>query len=199
FCAFGSVLMFSDQYPIASKSIQEQLIPWIETSQLSPEDQQSIVADLNGLIPTLENRSINRQQLSRLHNCLQDNPVLLWGGIELLQSQAAEAGLTETEQTALNRVCERLLRAAAERKLSRNDLEFTIQNCSRVRDDGQSLLVLDNLTAEQIREFVTRAERIVERNGVPNEPYDQTAAEAFRTLIDSALKVESLTESPRAD
>lgn len=190
-CAFGSWFMFSDQYPLAVRSINEQLIPWVQTSQLSPGDQAQIVGELQRLLPRLEARSIDKQQLARLHNCLQDNPVLLWGGIESILAQARQAGLTETEQLALQRVTERMMRAAAERKLSRNDLEFTIQNCSKVRQHAQSLEVVSPLTAEQIREFVQRAEQIVDRNGIPNEPYNKTPAEAFHMLIDASLTLPS--------
>ena len=189
-CAFGSWFTFSDQYPLAIRSIEQQLIPWVQSSQLSAEDKQSIIADLEQLIPALRDRAIDRQQLTRLRNGLQDNPVLLWGGVESILQQAPAAGLSETEQQALKRVSQRLLRAAAERKLSRNDLEFTIQNCARVRDDGQSLEVVSPLSATQIREFLQRAEQVANRNEIPNEPYEKTPAEAFRILIDAALAVE---------
>ena len=190
-CGIGSFLVFSDQYPLAVKAINVQLIPWIESSRLSTEDKTAIVGELETLLPVLEERSIDKQQLTRLRNCLMDNPVLLWGEIEFLIAQAPNAGLTETEQVALERISQRLLRAAAERKLSRNDLEFTIQNCSKVREKAQSLEVLDSLSAEQIREFMQKAERILDRNGIPNEPYDKTPSEAFSILIDAALTIES--------
>lgn len=189
-CAFGSFFAFSDQHSLAIKGINMQLIPWIETSQLSKQDQDQIVTKLRDLIAPLEAKTYDKRQMTRLRNCLQDNPVLLWGGIEKVQQQAASSGLTELEQETLDRVCQRLLRGAAERKFGRNDIEFTIQNCSKVREGGQSLIVLDNLTAEQIREFMTRAEQLVVQNDIPNEPFDKTAGQAFAILVDTALTVE---------
>ena len=189
-CAFGSFFAFSDQHALAVKGINMQLIPWIETSQLSEQDQSQIVTKLRDLIAPLEAKSFDKRQMTRLRNCLQDNPVLLWGGIEKLQGQGKAAGLTDLEVETLNRVCQRLLRGSAERKFGRNDIEFTIQNCSKVREGGQSLIVLDSLTADQIREFMTRAEQLVEQNEIPNEPYDKTAGQAFAILVESALKVD---------
>lgn len=188
-CAFGSWFMFSDQYPLAEKGIERQLMPWIEQSQLSTADKQQIQEQLQDLLPQIRQRSLDKQQLTRLHNCLQDNPVLLWGAIDAVQAQAAEAGLSETEQVSLERVSQRLLRAAAERKLSRNDLEFTIQNLAQVNAQGQSLEVVGTLSGDQIREYMERAERLVERNKIPNEPYEKSPAEAFAELIDAALTV----------
>lgn len=183
--------MFSDQYPLAIKGINVQLIPWIKTSQLKESDQQVIIAKLEELLPQIESRSISNQQLTRLHNCLQDNPVLLWGAVESIVAQGnAMEALTETEKETLERVTQRLLHGAAIRKLGRNDLEFAIQNCSRVREDGQSLEVVDGLSPEQVREFMQRSEQLVEQNGIPNEPFDKTAGEAFAILVESALTVE---------
>ena len=189
-CAFGSWFMFSDQYPLAERGITVQLIPWIETSQLSVEDKESIIADLNALLPQLRERTINQRQLTRLHNCLQDNPVLLWGCIQAILSQAEQAGLTETEQAALIRISQRLLRAAAERKIGRNDVEYAIQNCAQVRENQQSLQITEQLNAGQIREYMQRAEQLVEQHEIPNESYDRTPGEAFRALLDKALDVE---------
>lgn len=188
-CGFGSFFMFRDQHKIARKAIDTQLIPWIETSQLSDGDQASITSQLETLVPTITKEKMNSRQLTRLRNCLQDNPVLLWGGIELIQAQAAEAGLSPTEEETLKRVSDRLLRAAAERKIGRNDVEFTIQQCSVVRPKAQSLDVVTPLTAEQIREFMKRAEDIVEAREIPNEPYDKSASQAFRILLEDALTV----------
>ncbi|GIW98827.1 MAG: hypothetical protein KatS3mg111_2160 [Pirellulaceae bacterium] len=186
-CAFGSYFMLRDQYPLAEKAIRQQLIPWIESSQLAEEDRAAIIAELEHLLPLLRNRQIDPQQLSRLHSCLQDNPVLLWGAVQAVERQAAAAGLSDVEITALRRLNQRLLRGAAERILSRNDIEYVLQPCARVRDDGQSLEAREGLSADELRQYMQRAEQVLERNRIPNEPYPRTPAEAFATLIDEAL------------
>ena len=142
---------------------------------------------MNALIPLLQSREIDKTQLTRLHYCLQDNPVLLWGGVQSILLQAPDCDLSETELPALERISQRLLWLATDRKLGRRDLEFTLQNCSEVRPDGASIEVNTDLTAEQIRDFMTRAEQLVQSFDVPNEPYEKTPAEAFAILIDKAL------------
>lgn len=186
-CGIGSWFMFSDQYPLAEKGITQQLIPWVETSQLAEADKRSIVQQLTALLPKLQNREIDRQQLTRLHFCLQDNPVLLWGGVQSILAQARKSDLSDTEKQAVERISQRLLWLATNRQLSRRDLEFTLQNASKVREDGASIEVNSDLTADQIRQYMTRAERLLDRFDVPNEPYDKTPAEAFAILVDKAL------------
>lgn len=186
-CGIGSWFVFSDQYPYAEKGITKQLIPWVETSQLAEADKRSIIQQLNALIPVLQAREIDKTQLTRLHFCLQDNPVLLWGGVQSILLQAPAAGLSSTELAALERVTQRLMWMATDRQLGRRDLEFTLQNSSKVRADGASIEVQQNLSPEQIRDFMTRAEQLVANYEVPNQPYEKTPAEAFAILIDKAL------------
>ncbi len=188
-CGLGSWLIFRDQAALATKSIQKQLIPWVEGSQLSPNDKQSIVEQLDALVVEIELGKINKQQLSRLHNCLQDNPVILWGGIQSIESQAAAAGLTETEIESLKRTNQRLLRMATERKMGRTDLEYTIQQLSKVNKLGDTLEVNSDLTGEQIQIYMKRAETLLTRSKIPNEPYEKTPAEAFGILLKAALEV----------
>ncbi|HBE67934.1 MAG TPA: hypothetical protein DDW52_07275 [Planctomycetaceae bacterium] len=187
FCGFGSWIVFSDQYPFAYKGIDEQLIPWVKQSQLAPEDKASIVDQLQELLPIIEERSIDKEQLLRLRNCLQDNPILLWGGVQSILEQAEGTDLTETERETLKRLTERLMRMATDRLLARNDMEFTLQPCATVRDDQLGLEVRTDLTGDEIRKFMERSEQLLQNNDIPNMSYDKTPAEAFGILVEAAL------------
>jgi hypothetical protein len=213
-CGIGSWFMFSDQYPLAQRGIQEQLIPWIEQSELSTADKTSIVRQLQELLPRIRERSIDSQQLSRLRNCLQDNPVLLWGVVQSIQAQARALAISETppadgtskftevEVATLDNVAARLLENAAQRKLGRADLEFAVQKCSLVKKGEDGIQSKPNLDAESIREFIKRAEQLISRpslnekpgdvkpRAADDKPYDKSPAEAFETLVKAALTVE---------
>lgn len=191
FLAIGGFLswfVFSDQYPLAVRGISQQLIPWVETSQLAEADKRSIIRQLEALLPRLQARELDQQQLTRLHYCLQDNPVLLWGGVQSILIQARDSSeLSQTEKETIERLSQRLMRMATDRQLGRRDLEFTLQNASKVREDGASIEVKPQLTPAQIRDFMTRAEQLLAKYDVPNTPYEKTPAEAFEILIDKAL------------
>jgi hypothetical protein len=45
------------------------------------------------------------------------------------------------------------------------------------------------LTADEIRQFISRAENLFTRSKLLNEPFDKTPAEAFEMLIKAALEV----------
>lgn len=205
--------MFADQYKYAEPAITEMLIPYVEQSTLATEDRESILLQLEALLPKIRNKEIDSKQLYRLRNCLTDNPVLLWGVVQSVVSQAKKLsvdsgagsdGMTAVELEALDRIERRMLRAAADRKIGRNDLELTLQSCATLAKDQSGLEVKPDLNPTQIREFMTRSEQLINRveqvltreeqvNGKttsPIEPYEKTPADAFEALIQSALELE---------
>lgn len=188
-CSFGSFFFFSDQPTLAENGITQQLIPWVESSSLSPADKQPILAELQNVVEKIRSRELTSRQLSRLKNALEDNPVLLWGTVEGVLAQADDVGMSEVEVEASKRVSQRLLRAAAERKLSRNDLVFFLEGCTHARADMQGLEINTPLTAPQIREFLSRSERFLDGVEVSKEPYEKSVPEVFRGLIEEALTV----------
>lgn len=189
FCAFGSFFFFSDQPALAERGISEQLIPWVERSNLSPIDKRQILSDLQDTVEKVKSRTLTSLQLSRLKNALEDNPVLLWGTVEAVLGQAADAGMPEVEIEAGRRVVQRLLRSAAERKLGRNDLMYQLEACTHASADGQGLEANRPLNSQQIHDFLVRAERFVNAREVANEPYEKTVPEVFRGIIEEALSV----------
>lgn len=189
FCAFGSFFFFSDQPALAERGINEQLIPWVETSNLSPPDKRAVLADLEDAVEQVKSRQLTSLQLSRLKNALEDNPVLLWGTVEAVMAQADDAGMPTVEIEAGKRVTQRLLRAASERKLGRNDLVYVLEGCTHARADNQGLEANTPLTATQIRDFLGRAERFADGMKISIEPYEKSVPEVFRGLIEEALSV----------
>lgn len=190
--------MFSDQHKSAVPAITEQLIPYVEQSTLATADRESILLQLEALVPRIRSKEIDTKRLYRLRNCLTDNPVLLWGVVESVVAQAKQLsvengtsdGFTAVELESLDRIEGRLLRAAAERKIGRNDLEITLQSCAVMAKNQSGLEVKPDLTTKQIREFVTRAEQLIKNQNIPIEPYEKTPADAFEALVRSALELE---------
>lgn len=189
FCAISSFVMFSDSPALAEKGITQALMPWVESSNLAPADKRSIVSDLQDTVEQVKTRKLTARQMARLKSVLEDNPVLLWGNVEGTLARAKEAGLTDLEIESAQRISQRLLRAAAMRKLGRNDLVYTLESCTHTRDDGEGLEVNDNLTAENVRLFLARAEKFVNGMDVPNEAFSKTVPEVFHDLIEEALSV----------
>lgn len=182
-CGFGSWFVFNNQHKVAAESIKKQLIPWVEHSQLSPDDKNSIVNQLDGLVAQLETESFDKQQLSRLHSCMTDNPVFFWGEIQALERRA-QSELSDTESEAIRRLNQRLLLAVADRKIGRVDLEYVMQPVVKPEN---LLEVIANPNKQQIQIYMQRADALLTRQQIPNEPYEKTPAEVLTILVRAAL------------
>lgn len=189
FCAFASFFFFSDQPALAERAIRQALIPWVESSTLSPADKRMILTDLEETIGKISSRTLTSKQLTRLKSVLEDNPALLWGNVQGVMASAKEAGLSDIEIEGGTRVTQRLMRAVAERKLGRNDLVYALEPCCHTRPDGQGLEINSPITDKQIRDFLGRAEKFVDGVKIPNEPFEKTPPDVFRGLIEEALSV----------
>ncbi len=188
-CAFGSWFMFSDQPAMAERGIQVQLIPWVQASSLSPEDKASIVRQLEDMTTLVRSRQLTTIQLSRLKNCLEDNPALLWGAVEEILRQGKDVGLTDTELEAAQRTAQRLLRMTAQRKLSRNDMEFALDKCIQRTADRTGIEVVDPLTGEHVREFSKRGQQLADAQKIPFDPYEKRPSQVLEAMLKEALSV----------
>ncbi len=127
--------------------------------------------------------------MARLKSVLEDNPVLLWGNVEggygsrqRRRAFGAGVGVGTANDTAF---AQRSRIAEARSKRPRLYTRELHAFCP----DGEGLEVNDQLTAENIRQFLSRAEKFVNGMQVPNEAFEKSVPEVFRGLIDEALTV----------
>jgi hypothetical protein len=188
-CSIASFFVFQDQPALAEKGINQLLVPWVESSDLAPAYKQQILSDLADVVEQVRSRQLTSRQLTRLRTVLEDNPVLLWGTVEQVLAKAEQAGLSPVEIEAAQRIQQRLLRSAAERKLGRNNIVFMLEKCTHMRADGQAPEVNEKLTDKDIRDFLSKAEKFCDGMKVSSEPFEKSPPEVFRGLIDEALSV----------
>jgi hypothetical protein len=186
--AIMSFLLTGKQGGRAAYAVREQLIPWVDQSELSQTDQVAIIEDLTALASQMEQDKLTSRQLTRLGVRLSDSPILQWGVVEEINRRAqASKGLTEQEKTDFERVCDRWLRAAGEGKLSMNEMEFTLQTTAR--KDGRSgrLTLKDEVDDDQLREVYRRILAICEKYKIALEPYEKSVSQVFKLMIEDGL------------
>lgn len=185
-----AALLNTNQGKRAAYSVREQIIPWVEQSSLSPMDRQNIVERLNSLASEMEREALSSRQLSRLAIRLTDSPVLQWGVVEQLIAKAnASAGFTAEEKAEFSASCDRWLYAAAEGKLSVQDMELGVQNVATKEKLSGRLSVRDDVNDDRLREFQRRVATICDKLVISKEPYNKSVSQVFSEVIDEALDV----------
>lgn len=188
FCAFGSWYINQNQPAIAARSIREQLIPWVEQSPLEPTDKSAIVDELQTLTGQIEAGQLDEGQLRRLRFRLQDNPALLWGFVQAtLGAFEKSTELTSLEKEQAQKTADRLLSMVSDGKLTRSALEFILQSVTLAKSDRSGLVVKENPSTDDLRQFLKRGSEQADAANASTEPFDKSPSQVFMLMIDEAL------------
>jgi hypothetical protein len=182
-----AAMMSGSQGRRAAYAVREMLIPFVEQSSLSKTDRQDIVERLSTLSDDMEREELTSRQLSRLVLRFTDSSVLQWGVVEQLIQAAMSSSMTDVEKSEFRAACDRWLRAAAEGKLSLQDMEFALQNVSTKDQRSGLLSIRPDVNEEGLREFHRRMTTISDKLEMTSEPFDKSVSQAFNAVIDDAL------------
>jgi hypothetical protein len=197
-CAAASYFINQNQSLIASRSIREQLIPWVEQSPLEATDKSTIIDELNEITRQIDEEQLDEAQLRRLRFRLTDNPALMWGYVQAaLGAVAASTELTELEKEQASRTSERLLRLVSEGKLTRSALEFVLQSVTLAKSDRSGLVVKENPSTDDLRQFIKRGGEQADGLKASLEPFDKSPSQVFLMMIDDALAPPAPEVAPR--
>lgn len=185
---FAAWWLNREQSAMASRALQQQLIPWVEQSLLNANDKQSIIERLRELAADMEAKRLDERQLTRLSYRLDSAPVFQWGCIEELQRQArASNELTNEEKDSIDATCDRMLRSVREGKIAMQQISYIVQRVATAERLSGKLTPIENNTAADLREFGRRAETVCDTLEISKEPLDKSPSQVFRLMVDEAL------------
>ena len=188
----GAYLLRGMQPEHAIASIEQQLIPWVDQSQLSDADKDRIIGRLNELLIQIEREEVSGRQLQRLYHKLSENPVLQWAPFE--QAIAAAEGnpeFTDAEREHLQSLSDRLLEAAGRGRVGMNELEAVLQPITLRNSKSGRLILKESITHNQVMASVQRGEELLKSRGLQDiEPSDSSVGQVFERMVDEALDEE---------
>ncbi len=182
----GTWMLMGNQSKFAVRALESQLVPWVEQSPLDPIDKEEILETLDTVIQDLRDEKYNDRQLARLNSRVTESPILQWGVIQQAESRIQSSGLSDQEKSASALELDRLLRSAAEGKLSLQQMEFIVQPIATKERLSGKLSILDRTTDANIQDFLRRAKSITDNYKIPSEEYPKSVSQVFRSLIDDA-------------
>ncbi len=162
------------------------IVPWVEQSPLDPIDKEEILETLDTVIQDLRDEKYNDRQLARLNSRVTESPILQWGVIQQAENRIQSSGLSDQEKSASALELDRLLRSAAEGKLSLQQMEFIVQPIATKERLSGKLSILDRTTDANLQDFLRRAKSITDNYKIPSEEYPKSVSQVFRSLIDDA-------------
>ncbi len=186
--AFMSFMLIGKQGGRAAYAVREQLIPWVDQSDLSKTDQTMIIDELQGLASKMERNELTARQLTRLNARLSDSTILQWGVVEeTVRVVRASDAFTTEEKEDIARTADRWLRCAGEGRLSMTEMEFAYQGCGLKEPKTGRLSLRKDVTPEQLREFHRRVLAICDKYKISREPFEKSVSQVFHLMIEDGL------------
>jgi len=186
--AFMSFMLIGKQGGRAAYALREQLIPWVDQSDLSKTDQTMIIDELQGLASQMERNELTARQLTRLNARLSDSTILQWGVVEeTVRAVRASDAFTTEEKEDIARTADRWLRCAGEGRLSMTEMEFAYQGCGLKEPKTGRLSLRKDVTPEQLREFHRRVLAICDKYKISREPFEKSVSQVFHMMIEDGL------------
>lgn len=164
----------------------------LKDSGLPAEEQNAILEQLDRVTTAYENGEITMEELGVMMQDLAESPMI---GIVMLQAIEVKylnsSGLSEEEQEAGKRVIMRVVRAAQEKKLEKDEIDnlsrHILTEADASKPQGQQQQLRPSLTDDELRAFFAEAKELVDEKEIPDEDYEFQISDIIKQEVDEAL------------
>ncbi|MCO6455867.1 MAG: hypothetical protein J5I93_11270 [Pirellulaceae bacterium] len=173
---------------IAADTIRNGIVSAVNDSELSAEDKQKIIVQVDRVVDDFKAGKITLEDLGRIAEELGESPIMGAAFIFFAEEKYVKvSGLTDEEKLAARRTLERAARGVHEGLLSTDDFEESMQIVMTTGPNGEQQMK-ERLTDEEVRQFLASVKQKADDAGVPDEEFKIDIGETMRQAIDRALQ-----------
>ncbi len=186
-CAGGSWYAWVKFRPMVADRAREAIVAGIESSELSDDDKQEVVAQVDRVVDDFKSGQIGTQEVVRILEELAESPLL---GLAVVYAVDAKyitpSGLSDEEKDEGRLTLQRVARGVFEEKIDPNDLEEALDYISSKSSDGGRQLK-DTVSDPVLRDFLAECKRHADDADIPREPYVVDIGLEFQRAVDQTL------------
>lgn len=176
---------------VTVKSVEAAL----NDSELSDEQKAEILAEVEVLTTDYKEKRISNEEMVEVLKEITESPLLPLGAVYAVdQGYVQPSTLTTDEKADAKLQLQRVARGFYEEKISQDQLEDILEPISKRQaadaDPGEFEIELqepEDVSVEELRQFVERSRSAADEAEIPNEPYEIDIAAELRKAIDRAL------------
>lgn len=174
---------------VTVKSVEAAL----NDSELSDEQKTEILAEVEVLTTDYKEKRISNEEMIEVLKEITDSPLLPLGAVYAVDRGYVQPSEMPTEEKADARLqLQRVARGFYEESITQDQLEDILEPISKRSpadsgDDDIDLQEPEDVSIEELRQFVERARTAADEANIPNEPYQIDIAAELRKAIDRAL------------
>lgn len=196
-CGVSTWILYGKRTEMAVATLEGSFIPAVEQSRLEPAEKRAVVEQLDQFVLEMKREQYEDWQAAGVLQRLSELPVLQWGELNAVEQHIRNLSDDRERESpfadpsareAALRDLSRLRKAVEMGKVSRFEIEDVLQPVL-VRDEstlGRSLA--EPLRSDAVEKVVSNAERIADREGVPEKRFDDVKLEAIlRRQIEAGI------------
>jgi hypothetical protein len=182
------------QIPSFARNVIDQAVA---QSDLSPEDKQVVMAQVDRLVEGYEQGKVDLPKLGKFMEGLAQSPLM-----DLMIAYAAKvkyidsSGLSPEEKEAAERSLQRVARGVIDDKISEDDLNSALNHISNERPGGGREF-REKVSDDELRAFLAECQRLADEAQIPNADFKVDIGAELKRLVDEVLGEQS--DSPSAE
>lgn len=158
----------------------------IQSSQLSEDQKQRIVARIDSLADDFESGNVTVEQVIAVFEEIMKSPLLQVAMVYAAKEMyIVPSALSDEEKAAGVRSLERFARGIYEKKIANEALSEVTAPITTTNAQGQKQLK-EKVTTEELKEFLAVAKKKANDAGIPDEKFDVDIAAELEKAIDKA-------------
>lgn len=186
-CAGGAWWTWVKFSPMGADRAREAIVSGIESSELSEEDKQAVVGQVDRVVDAFKSGEIGTRDVFRILEQLAESPLL---GLVVVYAADAKyitpSELSDEEKEEGRLTLQRVARGVFEERIDPNALEDALDYISVRSSDGHRQFK-DTVSDPVLRDFLAECKRHADDADIPREPYVVDIGMEFQRAVDQIL------------
>ena len=198
----GGVYVANNWKTWASDVTTELMANGIRDTELSLEDQRALIARVELVGEEFKAGALTLEEMQLSGRTLLESPLLTVGVVEgMAKAYIEPSELTDEEKTKAKRLTDRLGRGIYDKRITYEELDGALKPLSkagktiRITSDSEGRTTSvqidmkppEQVTADELRQFMANAESLLEQKAIPDEPFEIDVVDEFDKAIEAAV------------
>jgi hypothetical protein len=183
--AVGGFYIAKNFRPWTAEAVVAGVEEGIENVDLPDDQKQQIVARVRELGDDFAKGDITLEEMGEIAENIIESRTIIAGGVEFIIRKTVDdkLELDEERKDAVKRLVQRLSRGIIEEKLDEDDFKPLMEIVfEKTGEDKYEMK--EDLTKEEIEQFLTELQTLVDEAEIPDEPYEVNLADELDRIID---------------
>ena len=166
----------------------DALVAAVEDSELSVDDKQSVVGQLDRVYEEYQAGRVSMQQLGQLSEQLTESPLFTRALVyAAMENYVGPSGLSDEEKQTARLTLQRVARGVYEEQIEQQQLNPTLDYISTEDVEGQRQFN-ENVSDVDLREMLAACRRLADNAGVPDEPFQVDIGGELKRAVDESVE-----------